>query len=87
MKTLDDFKGVICYLIKVEDSFMFIQSVELDNNEKLLFNCMVLTKDEKGNPYYANASYSANEIVLTDTKIQDLIKERQMKEGTQLSLF
>ncbi len=87
MNNLSDFKGIICSLLNVEDSFLFIQSVDLFNKNEILFNCMVLTKDENGNHYFANASYLADEIVLTDIKIQDVIQQRIMKEGKQLSLF
>ena len=64
---------------------MIVQSATICN-ESLLLNCLVQVKEEK-EIYFANASYSLNEVILTDVYIQDEIRKRQEIIGVQLELF
>ncbi|AZA89076.1 hypothetical protein EG349_19820 (plasmid) [Chryseobacterium shandongense] len=64
---------------------MIIQSVS-NYKDSILLNCLVKVKEEK-ETYFANASYSVSEVILTYVYIQDIIKERQQIIGVQLELF
>lgn len=81
---LQDYKGLVCHH-KATESFMIVQSATICN-ESLLLNCLVRVKEEK-EIYFANASYSLNEVILTDVYIQDEIRKRQEIIGVQLELF
>lgn len=82
---IEEFVGIICYH-KINQSFMFIKKAEVFN-EELNFACKVFIKEENGDSYYADATYGADEVLLTNKKIQQLIAEKKQREGTQLSFF
>lgn len=84
INSLDDFKGLVCNH-KATNSFMIVQNAT-DHNNSILLKCLVQVKEDK-EIYFANASYSLNEVILTDVYIQDEIRKIQEKIGVQLELF
>lgn len=81
---LQEYKGLMCHH-KATESYMIVQRATFCN-ESLLLDCLVQVKEEK-ETYFANASYSLNEVILTDVYIQDEIRRVQEVIGVQLELF
>lgn len=86
MKNLPSlYKMMVCKHIST-DTIIIIESID-KYKDSLLYNCLVITQDEKGQDYLANASYSPNEVKLLNKTVEEMVSELTTKKGIQLELF